>query len=191
MTAHARRAAARDVGRHRVHRQPRRRSLVRSARAVRPRLRVLDDLDRFAALGIQRPALSGAVGTPRAAQPRRHRLALDRRAPRAAARPRHPADRRAAASWQRAGATRRCSTRRFPTSSRASRGAVARALSVGHRLHAGQRAADDRPLQRRSTATGIRTAAATATSSARCSTRRARRRPGDAGDSRSHPAAPG
>ena len=84
-------AATRAVGRHRVHGQPGRRSLLRSARAHRARATRLDDLSASPASGIS--ALRYPVLWERVAPDGLDAagLALDRRAPGAAARARHRA----------------------------------------------------------------------------------------------------
>ena len=117
--------AARAVGRRRVHGQPRRRPLLRSARAIRPR----------------RARSTTSIASPRSGiRALRYPVLWERLAPDgldaidwrwtderlgAAARARHPADRRAAAPRQRAGVHVAARPARFPSSWRASRGAVA------------------------------------------------------------------
>ena len=95
-----------------------------------------------------RAALPGALGARRAAQPRPTPTGVDRRAARAAAR--SSASRRSS-GWSTtaaARATRRSLDRDFPEKLARYARAVAERYPWVTRLHAGQRAADDRALQR-------------------------------------------
>ena len=127
-------------------------SVVRLGSDVRDQVRETghqnrqDDLNRIAALGIQTLRYPVLVGALRPRPPQRLRLGLARPALGRAAAPRDASHRRAGASRRRAAARAVCS---IPTSPPAwprmprSR----RALPVPGVVDAGERAADDRPVQ--------------------------------------------
>ena len=121
-----------NVGRRRVHRQPRRRRLLHASSSAAATPTRDCDLERFADARHPRAPLPGAVGDARRpTASTRADWSLGRRAPAGAARPRHRADRRPRPPRQRAAAHQPARPGASPTGLAEFAGAVAERVSRG------------------------------------------------------------